>query len=281
LSQHVSRLVFTIILSIVTLFVMFKQFILLLACFFLYLLSYAQWQWSNPQPSGYINYNITFTGTNDGFILNSNGDLIHTTDGGSRWKIQQHFPNTTMMELLDSTGIIAGYNGTIFISPDNGSTWNNVLFPYSGSLNQVNIVSRDSLFMLRTSSTTGATELCLSTNRGTTWKITGSRLYIRSFQFLNATTGYTAFDDGMYKSTDGGSSWQLVYRYPTTERFTLFKFLNENVGYAYKGSTGILKTTDGGKTWIASASTIYNALYCFYLVSNTVAYAARRKRVDL
>lgn len=251
-----------------------KQFILVLIFLFFYQLSYTQWQWSNPQPSGYINNKITFTSSSDGFIFNNNGDLINTTDGGNSWKIQQNFPNTSMMELLDSTGIIAGYNGTIFISPDNGSTWNNVLFPYTGSINQVDIVSRDSIFMLRTSSITGATELCQSTNRGTTWKITNSRLYIRSFQFLNSKIGYAASNDGIYKSTDGGSSWQNAYLYPTTERFAFFEFLDENVGYAYKGSTGILKTTDGGKTWTVSATNSHSGLSCFFLVSNRVAYAA-------
>ena len=83
----------------------------------------SQWQWLNPKPAGHNNLKICLFGANDGFILNYNGDLIRTKDRGNTWAIQQNFPLARTMDLKDSTGIIAGFSNSIYISTDNGTSW--------------------------------------------------------------------------------------------------------------------------------------------------------------
>src|SRR4051812_30027043 len=105
-----------------------KIFILTL-CTFYFLSVRAQFTWSNPQPSGYINTKIVFTDPNTGYIINTNGDLIKTIDQGATWKIQQNFSGCSVMDYSDSIFVIGGADSTIYISTDQGNSWEKSIIP--------------------------------------------------------------------------------------------------------------------------------------------------------
>lgn len=77
----------------------------------------------NPKPAGHNNLKVCFSGANDGFILNFNGDLVRTKEGGNTWAIQQNFSLARAVDIKDSTGIIAGFSNFVYISTDNGISW--------------------------------------------------------------------------------------------------------------------------------------------------------------
>src|SRR5262249_6826909 len=97
-----------------------------LLCLFSFLLfpstSDAQWQWSNPKPSGYINRAVVFIDAQNGYIVNTNGDLLHTDDQGISWHIQQNFPFANRIAYKDSTLAISTF-ASVYISEDLGKTW--------------------------------------------------------------------------------------------------------------------------------------------------------------
>ncbi len=67
--------------------------------------------------------------------------------------------------------------------------------------------------------------------------------------FINDQVGWTHSYQDLYKTTNGGQSWQ--YQYTQNPMFQIF-FYSENVGWISAWQTGpeILKTTDGGDTWV-------------------------------
>src|SRR5580698_4257063 len=86
-----------------------------------------QWEWLNPRPSGYSYVKLVFTDRLTGSILNGNGDLIKTADQGNSWHNVGNFPRATSMDIRDSTGIIASITGGVYLSSDNGNTWESIM----------------------------------------------------------------------------------------------------------------------------------------------------------
>src|ERR1043166_1432517 len=141
----------------------------------------AQWQWLNPKPSGYANKKIIFTNSTTGFILNGNGDLCRTNNGGNKWQTVQNFPNTLCMDIADSTGVIGGYFGALYVSSDNGNTWSQVYTGINDAFNYINIVSRDTFFL-----SSNYQYMYETTDRGKTFTQLNCNSFIKCIDFVNS-----------------------------------------------------------------------------------------------
>jgi len=51
------------------------------------------------------------------------------------------------MDIADSTGVIAGYNGQVYKSNANGSSWQGANAGTSDEIQMISIVSRDTIFL--------------------------------------------------------------------------------------------------------------------------------------
>lgn len=94
-----------------------------------------------------------------------------------------------------------------------------------------------------------------------------SNEYLRSIYFVNENTGWVAGDSGkIYKTTDKGTVWELVYSDSIFSIMHSVFFIDDINGWTsgkYNYSCGFInKTTDGGKNW----KTIYSDCdkYLFY-----------------
>lgn len=66
--------------------------------------------------------------------------------------------------------------------------------------------------------------------------------------FINPQIGWTVNSEGfIYKTTDGGQTWQWLYQH--AYYFRSIEFLDEMTGFAGTLDSVLLKTTDGGITW--------------------------------
>jgi len=232
----------------------------------------SHWQWLNPKPSGFNNNNICFSDSSNGFIFTDGGELIHTTDGGEHWTIQQRFFNATVMDIHDSTGIIAGSSNAIYVSTDNGDSWQKkvVTTNYNPYFQFVRAVSRDTLLALNSNNSS----LYRSIDRGMTWSVILSNVVLNnnlSFHFVNSKTGFLGNYAGIQKTNNGGISWQTVYS--GYGGILAIHFLSETVGYAYRSNHSILKTTDGGLTWNASSFNYFD-IFSFFHINSSIIYAA-------
>lgn len=65
----------------------------------------------------------------------------------------------------------------------------------------------------------------------------------------NSNILYAGTDNGVYKSTDGGSTWNDTTEEGIAANVVAVAPSNHNVIYATRGNTGMQKSTDGGATW--------------------------------
>jgi photosystem II stability/assembly factor-like uncharacterized protein len=110
-----------------------------------------------------------------------------------------------------------------------------------------------------------------------TWKPKTSPVTYRinasapDIQFTSVATGYISSDDGLFKTTDNGDSWNNVFNNPVNGIF----FFDSNTGLVYTQSTNlssnVYKTTDGGAHWNPLSKITGNILPGFYTMQFTDA----------
>jgi photosystem II stability/assembly factor-like uncharacterized protein len=111
-----------------------------------------------------------------------------------------------------------------------------------------------------------------TTDGGVTWMGSStSRPFLESIQFLTPTIGYTSGPAGIYRSDDGGATWQDITPYSLDlNPLSGFQnspwgsyFINQNEGVFLADGCGSVqrfyRTTDGGQNWQYTVDNIANA----------------------
>jgi photosystem II stability/assembly factor-like uncharacterized protein len=199
----------------------------------------------------------------DGFALDVSGGLFRTADAGAHWKTLD--PGTTapaqaLLAPSKDTVLLIGGRG-IRRSTDGGGTFSGVKGISRVPLGRVDRAGRAIVAY-------GSQDLLMSTNAGRTWKtlrkpgaykrVRGklvNRLRIVDVDFLNAKTGYLHDPSRLWKTRNGGRSWQELPGVGANNVYGL-AFSGTKSGYLAISSFGdvgglgfILRTTDGGATW--------------------------------
>ncbi len=214
---------------------------------------------------------VFFVNENLGWIVNGQGYIYRTTNGGAFWHLQTDVP-----EYLRSVGFadsLRGWTGTIlsFANPlyetsNGGETWSLVQgLPNPRPQGICGIWVVDDSVVYCSGQYTGPAIVIKSTNRGTTWTsmdLAGLATGLVDCYFTSRDSGFvvghidSSGDRGVILFTsDGGGSW--VRRYSgirTGEGCWKISFPSRDVGYVSIEDFSIspvyfLKTTDGGATW--------------------------------
>ena len=115
--------------------------------------------------------------------------------------------------------------------------------------------------------------LFATTDAGATWTRRSQPALgtINKLLFTTATAGWAGTSTGLYRTANGGQSWQYV---PTGDAYGYaiavqdLQFVTPLVGYAVGSGGGINKTTNGGTTW-TSLQRRTDKRYTFRAVSFT------------
>jgi photosystem II stability/assembly factor-like uncharacterized protein len=208
-------------------FGMKKAFFLLWTLVSMVTISKGQWvQQSSPVSTDFLGVN--FTSSSNGWIVGRNGTILHTTNGGVNWLVQSSPTAEPLNKIvfIDSLqGYIVGDGNTILATDNGGVTWRTI---YDGNPNYSNYYG-----------------ITLSRNHSMGW-IVGGKYSAGSTSILGMHLGYTA---------------PLMLGY--LGRGVGIDFIDEQVGWACGDGWWIMKTTNGGNSWIQQTSGVMGGPWGF------------------
>jgi len=170
------------------------------------------WFWQNPLPQGNTLNDIDFFDSYFGIAVGNTSVIIKTSDGGLTWSLKEsHRPeNIHKVDVVSNS--VAYAIGYYFIikTTDGGENWFTIPDP--------------------------------------------TNFYLNDIFFIDELNGFIVGEVGhMYYTDDGGNSW-ISLNSGTTAELKSIHFFNENIGmalgYTNNYSDYIIRTTDGGITWI-------------------------------
>lgn len=231
---------------------------------------------------------IYFVDANIGFISRGYMDeILKTTDAGETWKVNNDLTDEilTFFFLDSQNGYSAGKYGVIFKTSNGGTTWDWLGFQ-NGRYESTDIYSLYFIDSMTGFAVGMGGRIMKTTDGGKTWNgYAPTYNTIKKIKFLSASTSYGLVGNSFIKSTDGSKTWKNMGAPLATGNTNQFDFIDENIGYCIAGgdigSTAsvakVYKTTDGGKTWIATyggKDIMYDNLYSIDFIDDKIGFVS-------
>jgi photosystem II stability/assembly factor-like uncharacterized protein len=191
--------------------------------------SQTAWQ---PQTSGVTKdlYGLNFIDSQTGWVVGTSGTILKTTDGGNSWQSL-------------SSGVTSALAGIHFLNSNLG--W------VVGDLGKI----------LKT------------TDGGNTWSTQSLGITVsgdlRDVFFINSSTGFIAGTYGVYKTTNGGTTWALSHTSNSSQINDVF-FKDANNGWSVGLNGKIRNTVDGGTSWTQVNPSLNSDFYAVYATGTAV-----------
>ncbi len=179
--------------------------------------------------------------------------------------------NTTLHVIKfynENVGFAMGVDGKILKTTDQGEHWDEVENNIIGTILDFDFLALDTIVTISTHFEGGVSErrIYKSTNGGLSWteKYTETDGGFICIQFLNTQIGFVSGSDYIFKTYDGGESWEIVYDILLDDfdfgSVSKFEMLNDSIGYGLgmglasdpsptSFQSVFLKTIDGGNSW--------------------------------
>jgi len=231
-----------------------------------------------------------FINENLGWVVNGDGQIWKTPDGGENW-IKQFDKGTVYFRsigFLDSLYGIAANLGTeefggqtdtniIYRTTNGGTSWNainNFIGAKPRGICGLSVIN-DSV-IVGVGRVRGPVYYLKSTDRGETWETKDMKDYaadLMDIYFTSEDSGFIVGGNGapnensngiILHTTDGGNNWSNVFTSSQLGEWCWkINFPSKNIGYAsLQHNTGspvnFVKTTDGGKTWFEKRLANFN-----------------------
>ena len=212
----------------------------------------AQWGTQSALPSDRSLWGVAFADPMNGLVVGENRYLLRTTDGGASWQkmMGSDFGTDTFYAVAFPDplhGYLTGGNNDAWRSTDGGATWIQMTTLSSGSWYHLD-------FLTPTTGFAGANGACsATTDGGVNWVLRSAYpscpiMYSMDFRDsqVGLVGGYHAglSQDGIWKTTDGGSTW--TRKHPTSSNAILWMSLPTAVASV---GTAIYRSTDAGDSW--------------------------------
>ena len=239
------------------------------------------WQALPNAPSGPRHDDGYFVNENVGWVVNGNGQIWKTTNGGSNW-IKQFDKSTIYFRsigFLDSLNGVAGNLGTdefggqtdtilIYRTTNGGVSWNpvnNFIGDKPRGICGLCVINDSVIYGV--GRVRGPVYFLKSTDKGKTWFTKNMEQYavdLMDIFFASPDSGFIVGGNGspnqnsngiILRTTDGGNTWTNVFTSSQLGEWCWkIDFPSKNIGYVSlqrnSGSpVNFIKTTDGGQTW--------------------------------
>ncbi len=208
-----------------------------------------------------VNFQSVFAqpGTNNVWAGGGAGRIVRSTNGGNNWSLTQTTNSFAyyQIEMLNSqTGYAVGgdlYSGVGYCvkTTNGGVTWENKSITTPNTpIYGLDFINTNTGWIFGGYPFGSPGVIAKTTNGGATWidqPIPGVTNVISNGQFADANTGYCYSGSNFWKSTNGGTNWNLVSTKPPGIFKSLQVFSGNNIFLA--NSRTIYKSSNGGVTW--------------------------------
>lgn len=181
------------------------------------------------------------------FIVSSNSNLY--SQSGWQWLN----PTPQGMHVQDIEYVMPGIviavadNGTILRSTNSGGNWSVYETGFPVLISSVKFINNTTGYI------TGGGKIGKTTNAGESWQFWEAGYELNDLQVINSSLMFAKDYNYLYKSINGGYNWtRITINYYHTV-LNGFYFFNENEGLATGFPDILVRTTDGGNTWINMA----------------------------
>lgn len=207
---------------------------------------------------------VTFKGTQSGWIVGDTGTILKTSDAGASWQPQISGTQAYLKAVhfvTDQEGWVAGDQGIILHTTNGGHTWQLQASDATAWLQDVFFTDNQHGWIV------GSKNL-YTTDGGITWQTSGLTTtggFVSIF-FRNNQIGWaTGADARVYKTIDGGLNWYVVNHEPPSDQASI-QFQDDQNGWTV--GNGMFHTSDGGETWSGVSSVAWIWLNRVFFLNN-------------
>lgn len=254
--------------------------------------AFSQLNWVSQNSGTTANLSgIYFADENNGWVAGWGQIILHTTDGGQSWGLQ-NTPVTSLYCVFFTdlqNGWASGLGGDVIHTSNGGNTW----------VFQDNLDFQDIFKLYFTDPNHGwaaggffdflsgsyGRAIYNTTNGGQNWNVQYDVTFqpeLSSIYFVDGSTGYAAGGSAVMKTTNGGASWFVQH---SMSGFSLgdIVFTNGSTGFVTGWFTGvphytaIFKTTDSGTSWNQTSLGVDEDLSALYFTSELNGWGAGRE----
>jgi len=202
---------------------------------------------------------LKFINNQTGFVTSTGSVVLKTSNGGLNWStlvLPISFDGYNSISTIDANIVYASGNKGEFVKSTNGGiNWINYRTSITrGSLGNVSAINENIAFISMINNI-----FLKTTNGGSNWLLKTianlGTVSINSIYFLNELTGWAAtHENRILKTTNGGENWEAqLSPQPTYTYYNKLFFLNNQTGWV-TGYDCIVRTTNGGTTWLNGIS---------------------------
>jgi photosystem II stability/assembly factor-like uncharacterized protein len=202
---------------------------------------------------------LQFIDFNHGYAV-GDGIFVKTQDGGENWEFYPNDFRMISLQMFDQSKgwAIGGVDGNLLYTEDGGNNWIQKREGFSGYVREISCIDESYRIAIPSWDIYGSV---LESYDGEPWQkrriLQDSMVFNQVFQ-VNRWNAWVCGDDGfIYHTGNAGEDWDLQFGPKPEMKLTDIQFLNMLDGFAIAIDTSyhsfyLLKTNDGGNTWIYS-----------------------------
>ncbi len=187
---------------------------------------------------------IQYVNPDTGYLVMSGVSARKTTNRGQEWTTLQGISDNYEIQILNNNiGYSAGTEVKICKAEGDLDQWHRLFI--NDNFSDVFFVNEQKGFVISSAENSNYRGLYKTTNGGESWQSVPGAPNGVDLLFLDSLTGFLGASSSIYKTTDGGESW---YQTQGAAGGGKIIFINQLTGWAIHSNV-IYKTTDRGEYW--------------------------------